>query len=232
MYKNLKPVCIIPARSGSKRLKNKNILKIGGIPMIGHVIKIARSSNLFSKIVVSTNSRKIANISKNYGAEVPYLRKKKLSGSFVTTKKVLIDCIQKLKLKNTNYFFCIIPTAVLIKKDDLVKAFKIIKLTKASSLIAVIDNKSLLRSLEYKIKTQKLKFKWKKYSSYISQKLPKLYSDTGTFYIFKTKNYLNSKEIFPQKSIPYKVSKLVGLDINDKEDFQMLKIMHKFKKSF
>ena len=88
-------ICIIPARSGSKRLKNKNIKKFDGKPIISYAIKIAQSSGLFSKIIVSTDSKKISNIAKRYGAEVPFLRSKKLSDDFATTSEVIIDCIKK-----------------------------------------------------------------------------------------------------------------------------------------
>ena len=66
----MKPICIIPARKGSKRIKNKNIKLFAGKPLISYVIGIAKKSKLFSKIIVSTDSEKIANIAKNNGAEV------------------------------------------------------------------------------------------------------------------------------------------------------------------
>ena len=72
-------ICIIPARSGSKRIKNKNIQKIDNVPLIGITIKIAKKSGLFKRIIVSTDCPKIASIAKKYGAEVPFLRDKKLS---------------------------------------------------------------------------------------------------------------------------------------------------------
>ena len=88
-------VCIIPARGGSKRIKNKNIKKFAGFPMISHVIKMTVNSGLFSKVIVSTDSKKIAKISKNAGAEVPFLREKKLAGDKVSTFDVLKDVINK-----------------------------------------------------------------------------------------------------------------------------------------
>ena len=78
----MKPICIIPARQGSKRIKNKNIKLFAGKPLISYVIGIAKKSKLFSKIIVSTDSEKIANIAKNNGAEVPFLRNKKLSDDY------------------------------------------------------------------------------------------------------------------------------------------------------
>ena len=100
-------ICIIPARSGSKRLKNKNIKKFNGKPIISYAIKLAKSSGLFSRVVVSTDSKKISNIAKSYGAEVPFLRSKKLSDDFTTTAEVLIDCIKKISSEKTEFHFCL-----------------------------------------------------------------------------------------------------------------------------
>ena len=66
----MKPICIIPARKGSKRIKNKNIKLFAGKPLISYIIQIAKKSKLFSRIIVSTDSKKIANIAKKNGAEV------------------------------------------------------------------------------------------------------------------------------------------------------------------
>ena len=72
----MKSICIIPARGGSKRIKNKNIKNFFGKPLIYYSIKAAIKSNIFDKIIVSTDSKKIASIVKKYGAEVPFLRSK------------------------------------------------------------------------------------------------------------------------------------------------------------
>ena len=117
-------ICIIPARLGSKSIKNKNIKFLKGKHLIGHVIKIAKSSGLFKRIIVSTESEKISKIAKFYGAEVPFIRKKKLADDYTPTFKVLIDCVKTLKSEKTPYHFCIYPTAIFIDKYDLRKAFK------------------------------------------------------------------------------------------------------------
>ena len=84
-------ICVIPARSNSKRIKNKNIINFFGKPLIYYSIKAAKKSNLFKRIIVSTDSEKIANIAVKFGAEVPFLRSKKLSNDFVTTTDVIRD---------------------------------------------------------------------------------------------------------------------------------------------
>ena len=111
-------ICIIPARSGSKRIKNKNIKKINKDPLIGIVIKTAKKAKIFKKIIVSTDSKKISNISKRYGAEVPFLRNKKLSSDQAPLYKVLQDVVKRIKTKE-KFIFCLFPTAILTRANDL-----------------------------------------------------------------------------------------------------------------
>ena len=131
----IKPICIIPARGGSKRIKNKNIINFFGKPMIAHAIIAAKKSNLFSSIVVSTDSQKILKVAINYGAECPYLRNKKLSDDKTSTKDVLIDSIKKLQSNDIDYHYLIYPNAPLISSKDLIKAFNLIKKKKITSFI-------------------------------------------------------------------------------------------------
>ena len=94
--KSLKPICIIAARGGSKGVPNKNIRKLGNIPLIAHSIKTAIETNFFSSVIVSTENVKIAKIAKQYGANVPFLRPKKLATDNASMTDVLLHAIGKL----------------------------------------------------------------------------------------------------------------------------------------
>jgi len=219
-------ICIIPARSGSKRLKHKNIKKFHGKPIISYAIKTAQSSGLFSKIIVSTDSKKISNIAKKYGAEVPFLRSKKLSGDFTSTAEVLIDCINKISSKKTVYHFCLYPTAALISKEDLIRAYKKIKKRKASMLIAITDfETSPYRAL--KLSNSKINFYFKKYAKYRTQDIPKLYRDSGSFYIFKTASLLKDKGKLDNKSSYYHLDRNKAVDIDNIKDFKLAEMLFK-----
>ena len=220
-------ICIIPARSGSKRIKNKNIKKINGIPIIGIVIKNAIKSKLFKRIIVSTDSKKIASISRKYGAETPFLRSSKLSDDFTPTYKVLIDTINKIKSQDESYHFCIYPTSILIKKKDLLKGYTKIKKTKSDFICPVIKFKNNpLRSLI--IKKNLLRYAWPKYQFSRSQDLNDIYYDSGSFYIYKTRELLKIKnnKILPKKSTFIKLNKKL-IDVNYLKDFEKLKKLYK-----
>ena len=89
-------VAIIPARSGSKRIKNKNIRDFCGYPMIGRAILNAKKSALFDKVIVSTDSIKIKEISIEFGADVPFVRPKNLADEYTSTITVIRHAIDWL----------------------------------------------------------------------------------------------------------------------------------------
>ena len=85
---NIRSVCIIPARGGSKRIPRKNIIDFCGKPLISYSIQAALESDLFEKVYVSTDDSEIAQIAKDYGASVPFIRPKKYSDDFATDDDV------------------------------------------------------------------------------------------------------------------------------------------------
>ena len=90
-------VCIIPARGGSKRIPRKNIKEFCGKPIIAYPIVAAHKSGLFDKIIVSTDDEEVAEIAKGFGAEIPFLRPKKLSDDFTGTTPVIAHAIKELE---------------------------------------------------------------------------------------------------------------------------------------
>ena len=98
MKNKKKILAVVMARSGSKGLKNKNILKINKIPLIGHAGKISKKIKLIDKCIISTDSRKYGNIAKKYGMHFFFLRNKKLSGSKVPDHLVLKDTYKSRKI--------------------------------------------------------------------------------------------------------------------------------------
>ena len=224
----IKPICIIPARAGSVRIKNKNILKINNISLIGRVIKMAFESNLFSRIIVTTDSKKIATIAKKYKAEVPFLRDPHLSNSSAKTKDVIHDTIKKISSYNISNHFCIYPTAILIEAKDLRNAYtKFLNNKKFDAILAVTRETDFYRMLIKK--NNQLVYRWPKYAFYNSQKLPKAYLDSGIFFIFKTKEYLKSKSNLPKNTTLYEIDKFKGIDVNTPEDHKFLKTSMRMK---
>ena len=228
MKTNKKPICIIPARIGSKRIKFKNIKNFYGKPLIYYSIIEAKKSKLFSRIVVTTDSKKIANIAKKYGAEVPFLRSKKLSNDRIGIKPVICDCIKKLKSSNIKYHFIIYATNPLIKASYLKKAFKKINKLKYKILIGV-KKFDINPSKSIKIKKNKLVFSFSKKILGNSQNFENFYYDDGSFTILDTKSYLKRKNWISKKTTYHIHKENESFDLNTKEDLNKLKKIYKLR---
>lgn len=222
----LKPICIIPARGGSKRIKNKNILNFFGKPLIYYSIRAAINSKLFSRVIVSTDSLKIQKIAKKYGAEIPFLRSKELSNDNATTKEVLLDAIKKINSEKINYHCLLYPTSPLINSKVLKSAFNKFLNEKVDALMTVSKyTNHPLRSL-YK-KKKYLNFMWPKFKQKNSQDLIELFHDTGNFYFFRTNKIINAKTFYPKKIIPYFLKIHETVDIDNYDDLILAKKLFK-----
>jgi pseudaminic acid cytidylyltransferase len=223
-------ICIIPARANSKRIKNKNILNFYGKPLISYAIDIAKKSKLFSRIVVSTDSIKIAKIAEKYGAEVPFLRSKKLSNDYSTSTEAVIDCIKKISTVNEKYHWCIYPTTLFVTKNDLRSAFQKMKKTNSDFLISATDfDSSPHRALKI-IKKNRIDFNSYQYAYSRSQDLPKLLHDCGLFYIYKTSSLLKKRKKLPKKTTFFYIDRLRSLDINDSVDIELARMRFRYLK--
>ena len=122
-------IAIIPARSKSKRIKNKNIKLFFGKPIIFYSIDLALKSKIFDKVIVSTDSKKIKKIAEKYGAEVPFIRPKNLSNDFVGTPTVVKHAVNWCKKKGLSIknICCIYPTTPLLEKKYLIEGLKKIR---------------------------------------------------------------------------------------------------------
>ena len=126
---SFKIIALIPSRSGSERIKNKNIIKLGNKHLIGYTIKEAIKSKLFNYILVSTDSKKYAKIAKSYGAKVPFLRPKKFARSISPDFEWVNHSINFLKKKKLNfdYFFILRPTNPFRTANTILKGWNFYK---------------------------------------------------------------------------------------------------------
>ena len=135
-------IAFIPARGGSKELKNKNIKIFAGKPLIAHTIIEALNSKLISKVLVLTDSQKIAEISKKYGASVPFLRPKYLAKDNSNVVDTYLYFSKKMKLnKDYENFVVLQPTSPIRTRKEIDKAIKLFTKKKATSLVSVCKNK-------------------------------------------------------------------------------------------
>ncbi|KPM78009.1 MULTISPECIES: pseudaminic acid cytidylyltransferase [Pseudoalteromonas] len=186
-------IAIIPARGGSKRIPKKNIKLFCGKPIIGYAITTAISSGLFDKVVVSTDCFEIAEIAKQFGAEVPFMRDPALADDFAPTREVVQDALNFFEqTQSIDYICCIYPTTPFINPEQLINSFNMLNQSnkKNACFSATEFHYSPYRGFTQTENGLELLFP--QHVSNRSQDLQKAYHDAGQFYWYKT---INDKEI-------------------------------------
>ena len=234
MESKMKPICFIPARGGSKGVKCKNIKKLDGIPLIVHAIKLAKNSNIFEKIVVSTDDQEIAEIAKKSGADI-LIRTKKLSSDESSMDEVILDAIPKL-LSNYIKFNTLVNldcTVPFVTKNDLKKLINILEKTNCDATCIVYrqHHNPYFNMVEPNSKgfLRISKKRMKKIST--RQKAPIVYQLIGIFAMNVTR-FMNLKKIYMPKTLPYEIPSERGLMIDTKYEFKLAEILMKNKKIF
>lgn len=188
----MKNLCIIPARGGSKRIPRKNVKQFLGKPMLAYSIEAAKQSGLFEEIMVSTDDEEIAEVARQYGAKVPFMRSAETASDYATTADVLQEVIEKYKVlgKEFDNFCCFYATAPLVQSKDVVAAFERLQQSDFTIVYPVVQfSYPIWRCLDL-AEDGTMSRHWPEYDKSRSQDLPKEYHDTGTFYWYKTKEWL------------------------------------------
>ncbi|WP_160060468.1 pseudaminic acid cytidylyltransferase [Psychromonas sp. L1A2] len=224
-------IAIIPARGGSKRISNKNIKLFCGKPIIAYSIEAALQSGVFDAVLVSTDSEAIANIAKQYGAEVPFIRPDYLADDHTGTTDVIEHAITEWQnLGNKiNLACCIYATAPFLQKKYIVDAINRLKAhaTKRSAFTVCKFNYPIQRSFTIESSDSNVTPVDASSLPKRSQDLPDVYHDAGQFYIAKADDFLNqSFNIFSETSIPIILPHYLVQDIDDQDDWRRAEYMY------
>ena len=225
-----KSICIIPARGKSKRIPNKNIKSFFGKPIISYVIKAALRSKLFDSVIISTDNKKIAQISKKFGAKI-HNRNSKYADDYTNTIDVIKHVIEDLDKKK---FFikvcCIYPTSVFFTKKNLLEAFKKLSKNKNYVFSATKYDHPIYRSF-YK-RRKKIHMVFPNMFKKRTQDLFDTFHDAAQFYFGWRNSWIKRKKIFSDKSEFVELSKFKSQDIDDLNDWKNAEILWKVKKNF
>ena len=222
-------ICVIPARGGSKRIPRKNIKMFNGKPIIAYSIEAAIASGCFDKVIVSTDDGEIAEIARNFGVEVPFIRPAELSNDYAGTIPVIKHAIEWLE--ESNHFIenvcCLYATAPFIDPNSISSAYKKFKEMKADFCYSVTSFPfPIQRSIKIS-KNGKVELFQPEYFHYRSQDLEEAYHDAGQFY-WGTKQAFNSENsILSDVVIPYILPRYLVQDIDTFEDWKRAEVMFK-----
>ena len=229
MRKSQKPVAIIFARENSKRIPNKNIKLFNNKPIIYYSIKAAIDSKLFTKIIVSTDSEKIASVAKRFGAEVPFMRPKNISDDLTPVNEVIKHSIYELiKLDiNFSYVCGIFATAPLIQIKHLKNSFKLLKSNKTHFVVPVTEFSFPIQRALRMNKKNRIKIIEEKNYLKRSQDLETSFHEVGQFIWGKKDSFINNIPTYMSNSLGYKIPSYFVQDIDNESDWIINEI--KFK---
>ena len=222
-------VAIIPARGGSKRIVRKNIKEFFGNPIISYSIECAKKSQLFKKIIVSTDDIEIKKIAEKYGAKVPFIRPKKLSDDFTGTKAVVDHALEWLTQAGEEYDYCctIYATAPLLKEQYLVEGYNKLKNSNAKNSFSATEMPYPIQRCFKIVQGNRCEMFSPENYNMRSQDLEKAYQDAGQFYWTKLHKTVYNEIMFSKASIPIIIPRFLVQDIDTLEDWKMAEIMYK-----
>jgi CMP-N,N'-diacetyllegionaminic acid synthase len=229
----MKVLGIIPARGGSKGIKNKNVVSIGNRPLIYWTIKNAIKSKL-NKIIVSTDSIKIKKIALSYGVDVPFLRPKNISDDSAKTIDVAIHSINFFKKKGIffDYVMILQPTCPFRTIKDINFSIDFLKKNKKyNSLISLQKVESFHPARMKFIKKKKFiddNFFKKYFKDNNRQALKKIYIRSGLIYLTKVQQMLNQKTFEIKPSYPYLTDASRSINIDNQMDLKLAKLLKNF----
>lgn len=224
---NTKPICIIPARAGSKRIENKNKLRLSGKTLVEHAIKVALGSNLFQLIIVTSDDEQILEIAYKYfyhGLVQPHKRPEKMAQDDTTLRHVCLHALRCYRTASTE-FCLLIPNNPFRTPVDLQKAYKIFRKTDSNYLITVKPYEKPPQ-LALSIEDGLLQPKWGHDEIKQSQELETLYYEDGAISFAKISAFAEEFDLnfYGSKCLPY-ILPHPTIEIDTKEDWECAKYL-------
>ena len=210
---------IIPARAGSKRLPRKNMADLAGRPLIAWTIEASLNSKYITKTVVSSDSKEILKIAKEYGADF-LKRPGLLANDTASSESVVAHALESIEEK-FNFIVLLQPTSPLRKTEDIDNSFEKLFRENVTALVSVCetDNK-ILKAFKENEKGFLEGLSNNKYPFMRRQDLPKTYMSNGAIYIVKVSDFLKNNSFYTDKTISYVMHGDSNLDIDTKDDLK------------
>jgi N-acylneuraminate cytidylyltransferase len=224
----MKMLAVITARGGSKRIPRKNIKEFCGKPILAYSIEAAIGGGIFDTVMVSTEDEEIAEIAKQYGAEVPFFRSEETSGDFATTNDVLLEVLVEYEKRGQHFDIgcCIYPTAPFVTAEKLKNAAENLANSDADTLIPVVSF-SYPPQRAMVEEDGKLVFLYPQYLDSRSQDLVPHYHDVGQFYMFKTESFRKNKKLMVGSILPMEISEMEVQDIDNQVDWELAELKYR-----
>ena len=221
-------LCIITARGGSKRIPRKNIKAFLGKPIIAYSIEAALDSRLFDEVMVSTDDTEIAEIAKEHGASVPFIRSKKNSDDFSGTFDVIDEVLREYikRGRKYDYLCCLYPTAPFVSEKLLKNGFKLMKAHDYNTVFPVCSfSAPIQRAIKWD--GRKVSLFQPEYSNKRSQDLEPAYHDAGQFYWLNIRRMMDEPQLFTSNSGVLILDETEVQDIDYPIDWELAELKYK-----
>ena len=219
-------IAVIPARGGSKRIAKKNIRLFHGKPIIAYAIEECFKSELFTRVIVSTDDVEIAQVVEKFGAEVFFRRDEEISSDSAPVISVVKELIQTQSLESeSDSICCIFPCTPLLTCESLTSSFNILQNNTVDFVFPVFNSglpisRSLFINSEGFVEMLNKDFR-NTPTNLISESL----FDAGQYYWAKTNTWLESESILGGRNMPYLITRLSAVDIDNEEDWRLAEIL-------
>ena len=223
-------IAVIPARGGSKRIPRKNVKEIGGKPAIAYPIELARNSQLFDRVIVSTDDSEIAEVAIKYGAEVPFIRSTKLSDDYSTTMDVIADSVQQLNLEDSEFLCCIYPVTPLLRIERLQEALKLLKSNSWDYVFSASEYTTPIERSFRKENSGLINFNFPSFVSTRTQDIEKSFYDSGQFYFGKVEAWRMKRQVLSGNSTFLELDKNEVFDIDEISDWELISALIELRK--
>ena len=223
-------IAVIPARGGSKRIPRKNVKIFDGFPMISYAIKAALSAQLFDHVIVSTDDDEIAEVSRSFGATVPFKRPKELSDDYTTTVPVIVHAIDWMTTHGITIdsACCIYPCVPFLSAQNLLDAHQLFLSKDAEYVYPIVAfHSSPWRAME-KTTEGKMRFILPENELTRTQDLSMCYHDAGMFYWGKATAWTSGLKMH-SNGHGYEIDSKFVIDIDTFDDWLLAEKMRKFE---
>lgn len=221
-------LCIIPARGGSKRIPRKNIKLFLGKPIIAYSIKAALESGLFDEVMVSTDDVDIAEIAKEYGAVVPFLRSAQNADDYATTYDVIKEVLEKISPKSYASVCCLYATAPFVTADLLTLAANKLESTDFETVFPVVEFGFPIQRALHLNNVGGFSFREPAHALTRSQDLAPTYHDAGMFYWFRPETTIKVGKLIGDNASGIIVDALHAEDIDTATDWDIAEFKYQY----
>jgi N-acylneuraminate cytidylyltransferase len=220
-------IAVIPARAGSKRIPGKNIREFAGKPMMAWSIEAARTCGLFDRIVVSTDGPEIAEVAKQWGAAVPFVRPEELSDDVTGTTAVIAHATRFALDEGwpLEVVACIYPTAPFLDAEDLKRGMSAMESGDWEFAFSATEFASPIYRSFRVLSAGGVEMVFPEHYTKRSQDLPVVYHDAGQFYFGRPTAWIDQKRIFERHSVPIILPRWRVQDIDDEADWTRAELM-------